>query len=169
MKPGRLVCTKAGSTLLALGVLVGSAIAGSGPCTTTPDCSNRRCGRSGHHAVACYVRISETGNVVTVTAQDSMDGGDVCVTLGTKIKWFTSDPESKFTVNFAQNPFAHPATSASFNGTVGDEPQGGKVSHLPPNTTDACYQYSVTYSVKGSPSAVLDPKVIVKGATLVRP
>ena len=98
-----------------------------------------------------------------------MDGGDVCVTLGTKIKWFTSDTDSKFTVNFAQNPFAHPATPASFSGTDGDAPKGGKASHLPPNPpnppnpTDACYQYSVTYSVKGSPNAVLDPKVIVKG------
>jgi hypothetical protein len=167
MKPSRLVYTKAGSTLLALGVLVGSAVAGTpGFCTgTIPDCDHRRCGRSGHHAVACYVRVSERGNVVTVTAQDSMDGGDVCVTLGTKIMWFTSDPDSKFTVSFAQNPFAHPATSTSFTFTDGDAPQGGKASHLPSNSTNACYQYSVTSSANGS-SASLDPKVIVKGASL---
>jgi hypothetical protein len=162
MKPGRLVCAKAGSTLLALGVLVSSAVAGSGPCATTPDCGHHRCGRSGHRAVTCYVRISEEGSVATVTAQDSIGNGDVCVTPGTKIKWFTSDPSSKFTVSFVQNPFGN-SPAASFSGTDGDAPQGGKVSHLP---ADACYQYSVTHSASGS-SASLDPKVIVKGAGLL--
>jgi|HubBroStandDraft_3_1064219.scaffolds.fasta_scaffold09772_2 hypothetical protein len=162
MKPVRLVCAKAGSTLLALGVLVSSAIAGSGPCTTTPDCGHHRCGRSGHRAVACYVRISEEGSVATVTAQDSIGNGDVCVTPGTKIEWFTSDPSSNFTVTFAQNPFGH-SPAASFSGTDGDAPQGGKVSHLPAN---ACYQYSVTHSATGS-SASLDPKVIVKGGSFL--
>jgi hypothetical protein len=162
MKPVRLVCAKAGSTLLALGVLVSSAVAGSGPCATTPDCGHHRCGRSGHRAVTCYVRISEEGSVATVTAQDSIGNGDVCVTPGTKIKWFTSDPSSKFTVSFVQNPFGN-SPAASFSGTDGDAPQGGKVSHLP---ADACYQYSVTHSASGS-SASLDPKVIVKGAGLL--
>jgi hypothetical protein len=165
MKPGRLVCAKAGSTLLALGVLVSSAIAGTlGLCSgTIPDCDNHRCGRPGRHGVPCYVRISEepARNVATVTAQDSMGGGDVCVTLGTEIKWFTSEPNSKFTVSFDKNPFAHPDTPTSFSGTDGDAPKGGKASHLPPNTPDACYQYSVTHN-----AAVLDPKVIVKGASL---
>jgi hypothetical protein len=162
MKPVRLVCAKAGSTLLALGVLVSSAVAGSGPCATTPDCGHHRCRRSGHRAVTCYVRISEEGSVATVTAQDSIGNGDVCVTPGTKIKWFTSDPSSKFTVSFVQNPFGN-SPAASFSGTDGDAPQGGKVSHLP---ADACYQYSVTHSASGS-SASLDPKVIVKGAGLL--
>jgi hypothetical protein len=172
MKPGRLVCTKVGSTLLALGVLAASANAGTGFCTTPfPDCGTHQCGRSGHHAVACYLRISKPGSNVTVTAQDSMDGGDVCVAFGTKIKWFTSDSGSNFMVNFAQNPFAHPTTSASFSGNDGDDPQGGKASHLPsslPKTADTCYQYSVTYTASGS-SASLDPNVIVKGVHFLRP
>jgi hypothetical protein len=170
MKPVRLVCTKAGSALLALVVLLGSANAGTGFCTApTPACGSRQCGRSGHHAVACYIRISKRGTDVDVTAQDSINGGDVCVALGTKIKWFTSDPDSNFTVSFAQNPFAHSATHASFSGTDGDDPQGGSASHIPssPSSADTCFQYSVTYSVGGS-SASLDPKVIVKGVSFMR-
>jgi hypothetical protein len=111
--------------------------------------------------VTCYVRISEEGGVATVAAQDLMNGADVCVTLGTEIKWFTSEPASKFSVKFAENPFSN-SPSASFNGNVGNAPKGGKASHLPPNTPDACYQYSVTHN-----AAVLDPKVIVKGGSLL--
>jgi hypothetical protein len=178
MKPGRLVYTKAGSTLLALGVLISSAIAGTpGKCQPEPPpdtCAHvGYCGHAGSDPdVPCFVRISETGGAktaATVTAENVTGGPGsaeyICVHWTTEILWFTLEEKSSFKVAFgAPHPFPSTGTTkATFKGNKG---KTGKPISDPVNSIDGCYQYTVQHRMNGHWTPVLDPKVIVKGASL---
>ncbi len=178
MKTGRLVCTKAGSTLLALAALVGSANAGKpGACKQPPPadvCDQVGiCGHAGPDpgSVPCFVRISETGGAATVTA-DNVSGAAgspeyICVDSQTEILWFTLEEKSSFKLKFGvPHPFVGtPATAApTFKGK-----KGHPFSDLAEAVQDTCYQYSAQHCIGRKCTPVLDPKVIVKGAHLKPP
>jgi hypothetical protein len=175
MKSGRLVCAKAGSTLLALGVLVGSAVAGTpGKCQSDPPANTcDQAGYCGHTGLdpmmPCFVRVSETGGAATVTAENVTGGPGsaeyICVNADTEILWFTLEEKSKFEVVFG---VPHPFVDKSAGKEVKFDGQKGKASSdeakgLP---KDACYQYSVKHCIKKKCTPVLDPKVIVKGGSV---
>jgi hypothetical protein len=177
MKHGRSVYT--GSTLLALGVLVGSAIAGTlgkcQPAVSVDVCQQVGiCGHEGSDpgSVPCFVRISETGGAATVTA-DNVAGGTgnsaeyICVNYDTEILWFTLEEKSSFKLKFGvPHPFVSKpvATAPTFKGK-----KGKPSSELAEGSPDACYQYSVKHCIGRKCTPFLDPKVIVKGAGLLPP
>ena len=158
MKPVRLVYTKAVSTLLALGVLAGSAIAGTpGKCQPEPHpdpCANvGYCGHAGSNPVVpCFVRISKTGGAATVTAENVTGGTGsaeyICVHRDTEILWFTLENKSNFDVAFgAPHPF--PSTARDEAPTLkGRKGKTGRPISDPVNSIDGCYQYSVKHRVK---------------------
>jgi hypothetical protein len=183
MKPVRLVCAKAGSTLLALGVLVSSAIAGTpGKCQPDPPpdtCDHvGYCGHAGSDPnMPCFVRISETGGAApaaTVTAENVTGGPGspdyICVHGTTEILWFTLEEPSSFKVAFgAAHPFPSTGrtTAPTFNGKKGKKKPIGKPISERVNDTDGCYQYSVQHCIGNKCTPVLDPKVIVKGGSFL--
>jgi hypothetical protein len=174
MKPVRLVYIKAGSTLLALGVLAGSAIAGTpGKCQPAPPehtCAQvGYCGHAGSDPLSpCFVRISETGGAATVTAENVTGGTGsaeyICVHENTEILWFTLEDRSSFKVAFgAPHPFPSTGTTApTFKGNKG---KTGKPVSDTVNSTDGCYQFTVQHRMNDHWTPVLDPKVIVKGVS----
>jgi hypothetical protein len=179
MKPGRLVYIKAASTLLAFGVLVSSAAAGTpGKCQPEPPehfCDGVGiCGHAGSDPlVPCFVRISETGGAppaATVTAENVTGGPGspdyICVRPTTEILWFTLEEQSSFKVAFGTpSPFPSAGTKkVTFNGTKGKK---GKPISDPVNSIEGCYQYTVQHRMNGHWTPVLDPKVIVKGGSLL--
>jgi hypothetical protein len=172
MKPARLVCAKAGSTLLALGVLVGSAIAGTPgkcqPAVSADVCKQAGiCGResSDPNRAPCFVKVSETGGAATVTAENVAGGAGspefVCVDWGTEIWWFTLEENSRFKLKFGvPHPFVN--KKASKAPTLKGK-KGQPSSNLAEGSADACYQYSVKHCIGENCTPFLDPKVIVKG------
>jgi hypothetical protein len=171
MKPGRLVCAKAGSTLLALAVLVSSAIAGTPrTCGDSEKTCTATCAGAGS---ACYLRISQDASGSPTVAAPNLAGwksGDsICVDPGADIFWFTLEDHSSFTVKFGST---HP-----FAGTpLGNQPVfKGKNGHPTHDTvrndtsSPGCYEYSLKHCARGTPCKPADPKVIVKGAGLIPP
>ena len=144
-------------------LLVNSAIAGTGTCTTSSSACVRTCGRAavaGSVGVPCNIRVSESGSTATVAAQSVVKKDTVCVAPNTQISWFTSETSSKFTVTFgSQNPFGT-GSSRTFAGDETQAPQGDTVG-----ASYGCYRYSVTHGISGS-NASADPKVIVTGTVL---
>jgi hypothetical protein len=169
MKPARSVYIKAGSTLLALGVLVSSAIAGTPrTCSDSEKTCTATCAGSGG---TCYVRISQDASgSPTVTAPNLAGwnpGDSICVDRGADIFWFTLENNSSFTVKFGST---HPFASTP----LGNQPIfKGKNGHPTHDTirndasSPGCYEYSVKHCARGTPCKPADPKVIVKGGSLV--
>jgi len=147
---------------VAFGVFVNSAIAGTGTCnlSTSTACIGQECGRapsSTSSGTPCYVKVSEVGSTATIAAQNMVNNELlVCVTPYTQLRWFTSEPDSQFTVTFGMsNPFSK-TTPQTFTGDETEDPNGGSARVSP-----GCYQYSVQHCKKGTCTNVLDPKVIV--------
>ena len=176
MKPCHFAHRLIGSTLLAFGVLVNSAIAGvPGKClpppTTFCDDPKNMCGKPGSTGMPCLVRISEASGVANAAAQN-LPGGivgsyqdPVCVMQGTKITWFTLEDDSSFNVAFGvPHPFAHTIATipATFNGSDAQSPTD--TANRP-----GCYQYSIVHCLNGpnGPCTAADPKVIVNGVRVV--
>jgi hypothetical protein len=158
MKLSRFVCRNAGVSCLMLAVLVNSASGKPGACTAT--CTLPICGSNGSGsktAGPCWVQVTETGTGASAVAQVQ----DVCVDPGTDIYWYTSEPNSYFTIVFGNpHPFVNipPKAQATFQGKKG-QPSGDTIFDL--SIAAGCYQYSAQHCKNGACTNVLDPKVIV--------
>jgi hypothetical protein len=140
-------------------------------------CTDAKVGTCGQPATGsgigtpCKVRISQTGNVATATAQNVVTPTQptphvgratdpICVAGGTKIVWITLEADSFFNVAFGpSHPFdSNPLTPIVFQGNSSSNKSDSGVA-----VEAGCYTYSMDHCIRGHACAHTDPKVIVQG------